>query len=212
MGIRLFIADDHDLIRAGIVGLLKGTEIEIVGQAESGDEVLRQARSMSYDVLLLDLRMPGGDGFSVLENIHELLPHVKVLVLTNYNNPMYVARAQAWGVQGYLLKDITRERLVNAIRTVAAGGKAWSTEAVRQAATSVPAIEEPLAPRLTRRETQVLQQLALGLNNLEISQTLKISVETVKEHVHHILKKLGVAGRTQAALWAHRHGFGKHPG
>ena len=180
MGIRLVVTDDHELVRSGIVSLLEGTEIEIVGQCKSGPEAVELVRSLQPDILLLDIRMPEGDGLVVLPELRQIAPSTKVVILSTYDNPTYIARAHAMGAADYVLKGSSREQLLNVIRAVAADGgpspygelqKVAGTMAVRQ-----KQVDNEV--QLTQRETQVLRHLALGLSNKEIAQSLSISVET----------------------------------
>jgi DNA-binding NarL/FixJ family response regulator len=210
MSVRLLIADDHAVVRAGLKSLLgELRDIQIVGEAANGAEVLSQARRHRPDVVLLDVRMPGGDGLSVLNELRAELPGVPTIMFSGYDNPTYVARALALGAVGYLDKASSRDEIADAVRQAAAGGTLWSREGLRRVsgalATARDAIE--LEAPLTKRESEVLKQLALGLSNKEIAQALSISYETVKEHVQHILRKLSVSDRTQAAVWAVRKGL-----
>ncbi|MBI3465357.1 MAG: response regulator transcription factor [Planctomycetes bacterium] len=209
MSIRLLIADDHEVVRSGLKSLLSGTDIEIVAEAANGEEVVRLAAESQPDVVLLDIRMPGTDGLAVLGRLKMQQPSVPVLIFSTYDNPTYVARAVALGASGYVLKGSSREEFVQAIRTVASGETAWSREDLRRVtgALATPRLDADVDVPLTQRESEVLRQLALGLTNKEIAQALHISYETVKEHVQHILRKLGVSDRTQAAVWAVRKGL-----
>lgn len=209
MTIRMLVADDHEVIRSGMASMLEGTEIEIVGQAGSGEETVTLARELKPDVISLDIRMENGDGLTALEQIREAMPDSKVMILSTFDNPTYVARAHALGAKEYILKGTSRDQLVDAIRAVAAGKESprqgHMSRIAGQMATrnKQPDSEIPL----TQRETQVLRHLALGLSNKEIAQSLEISIETVKEHVQHLLRKMGVNDRTQAAVWAVRKGL-----
>ncbi len=207
--IRLVIADDHEVIRSGLVSLMKGTEIEIVAQASSGKEVIERVAETNPDVVLLDIRMAEGDGLQALEQIRSTHPNLPVLILSTYDNPTYVARAVALDASGYLLKGAGREPLLTAIRQAAAGESAWRQEELRRVSRVAggPAMAADVEVALTKRESEVLRQLAFGLSNKEIARRLGISYETVKEHVQHILRKVGVADRTQAAVWAVRKGL-----
>lgn len=207
--IRLVIADDHEVIRSGLVSLMKDTEIEIVAQASSGKEVIERVAETNPDVVLLDIRMTEGDGLQALEQIRARHPGLPVLILSTYDNPTYVARAVALDASGYLLKGAGREPLLTAIRQAAAGESAWRPEELRRVSRVAggPAMAADVEVALTKRESEVLRQLAFGLSNKEIARRLSISYETVKEHVQHILRKVGVADRTQAAVWAVRKGL-----
>lgn len=207
--IKLLVADDHEVVRSGLTSLVANTEIEVVAEVSTGAEARQRAMEVGPDVIMLDIRMPDGDGLSTLEKLKQDLPETPVLMLSTYDNPTYVARAMALGASGYCLKGSTRNELLSAIRKVAGGESAWTQEELRRVsgALSPAAAATDLDVPLTQRESQVLRQLALGLSNKEIARSLHISVETVKEHVHHILEKLGVSGRTQAAVWAVRKGL-----
>lgn len=210
MPIRLLIADDHVVIRAGMRTLLANVrDIEIVGEATDGDEAIQMARRYRPDVMMLDVRMPALDGLGVLSQLRNEFPTLAVVMFSSYDNPTYIARAVALGAAGYLVKNADQDEIVAAIRRVATGDMLWSREGLRRVAGALAPPRTTLdfdAP-LTRRESEVLRQLALGLSNKEIAQALEISYETVKEHVQHILRKLGVADRTQAAVWAVRKGI-----
>ena len=209
MSIRVLICDDHEVIRTGLAALLAGTEIEIIGEAATGKDALRLAQRDKPDVVLLDIRMPDSDGLVTLEKMRAVAPESKVVMLSTYDNPTYVARAVALGAADYALKGSPREDLIATIVAAARGEspsprgelkKVASTMKVRQL------IDDDDVP-LTQRETQVLRHVALGLSNKEIGKSLEISVETVKEHVQNILRKIAVSDRTQAAVWAVRKGL-----
>lgn len=209
MTIKLLIADDHEVIRSGLRSLLNGNEFEVVAEASSGDEAVALALDSRPDVALLDVRMPNGDGLQALSQLRQQRPQLPVVMFSTYDNPTYVARALALGAAGYLLKETRAADLVDAIRKVARGETVWSREELRRVtgALATPRLGEDVEVSLTKRESEVLRQMALGLTNKEIAQSLHISYETVKEHVQHILRKVGVADRTQAAVWAVRHGL-----
>lgn len=210
MTIRLLIADDHVVVRAGLKNLLDDVfDIDIVADAADGEEAIRLARRHRPNVVLLDVRMPGADGLAVLGQLRTELPGSAVVMFSSYDNPTYIARAVALGAAGYLVKNASRDDIIGAIRRAAAGEALWSREGLRRVtgALSTPRAPTELDAPLTKRESEVLKQLALGLSNKEIAQALEISYETVKEHVQHILRKLAVADRTQAAVWAVRKGL-----
>ena len=204
--IKLLIADDHEVVRSGLKSLLGGSEIKVVAEVASGAEAVKYALESDPDVVLLDIRMPDGDGLTALGRIKLDKPEMPVLILSTFDNPTYIARAVALGANGYLLKGCTREELLAAIRTAAAGESAWTRDELRRVtgALATPRLTADVEVPLTQRESEVLRQLAYGLTNKEIAQTLHISYETVKEHVQHILRKIGVSDRTQAAVWAVR--------
>jgi DNA-binding NarL/FixJ family response regulator len=206
MSIRVLIADDHEVVRLGIKSLLTGTDLEVVGEASGGEEAIAAVRKYHPDVVLLDIRMPDMDGLTALSRLRMDQPLLKILILSTYDNPTYVARAVALGANGYILKSSSREELMSAIRRAAAGEDSWTRDELRRVtgALATPRMSAEVEVPLTQRESEVLRQLAHGLTNKEIGQALGISYETVKEHVQHILRKIGVNDRTQAAVWAVR--------
>jgi DNA-binding NarL/FixJ family response regulator len=209
MSIKVLVADDHEVVRTGLVSLLAGSDIKIVAEATDGAEALKLAVKHHPDVVLLDIRMPDSDGLEALDKIHKEVPKTRVVMLSTYDNPTYVARAVALGASDYVLKGATRQELINTI-TAAAEGKSPSPSGELQRvagamARNVTPIDEDIP--LTNRETQVLRHVALGLSNKEIGRSLSISIETVKEHVQNILRKIAVTDRTQAAVWAVRRGL-----
>jgi DNA-binding NarL/FixJ family response regulator len=209
MSIRLMIADDHEIVRTGLGNLVAGTDIEIVGSTGDGEEAVRLAATCQPDVVLLDVRLGHVDGLTVLSRLKQDRPTLPVLLFSGYDNPTYVARSVALGASGYLLKEANRDEIMDAIRAVAAGRDAWTREGLRRVtgALATPRLNSDIEVPLTQRESDVLKQMALGLTNKEIAAALHISYETVKEHVQHILRKLGVSDRTQAAVWAVRKGI-----
>jgi DNA-binding NarL/FixJ family response regulator len=204
----ILIVDDHEVIRSGFKTLTAGLGWNI-DEAADGMTACEKAARQHYDVILMDIRLPNVDGLNALAKIRLNNPEAKVVMLSTYDNPTYVARAMALGAAGYVQKDCGRDELVSAIRAVAAGETAWTPEQ-QQRMTKTPAtprLNADLKTPLTERECEVLKQLTLGLSNKEIAQALQISVETVKEHVQHILQKIDASDRTQAAVWAVRKGF-----
>lgn len=209
MSIKLLIADDHEVVRCGLKSMLAGTDIRIVAEASTGDQAVQLALKHEPNVVLMDIRMPEGDGLVALGRIKLDRPNMPILMLSTYDNPTYVARAVALGACGFLLKGVTRDKLIEAIHTAAAGQSAWTRDELRRVtgALATPRLAADVEVPLTQRESEVLRQLAYGLTNKEIALALHISYETVKEHVQHILRKIGVSDRTQAAVWAVRKGL-----
>ncbi len=171
------------------------------------------AKEHQPDVVLLDIRMPDMDGLDALERIHRASPEIKVVMLSTYDNPTYVARAVALGASDYVLKGACRQDILNTIRAAAGGqGPSNAGELLKVAGAmrrEVSTMRNDVS--LTAREMQVLRHLALGLSNKEIGRSLAISIETVKEHVQNILRKVSVADRTQAAVWAIKTGLDLTP-
>jgi len=209
MSIRLMIADAQELARVGIKQFLGETDIQVVAEADTAHEVVQTIVSVRPDVVLLAVRFPDGDGLRALNQIKLDQPGLPVVMTSTEDNPVHFAKAHAFGAVGLLLKDFSRDGLVSAIRRAAAGESLWTRECLRRvsAAVATGPSDADLEACLTRREQQVLGLVAEGLTNVEIARRLNISHETVKEHVQHILRKTGVADRTQAALWALRKGL-----
>jgi len=206
MSIKVLIADDHEVVRSGLKTLLADTDVEIMAEVATGEEAVKYTLAHHPDVVLLDIRMPEGDGLTALGRIKLDKPDMPVLMLSTFDNPTYIARSVALGANGYLLKSCTREELLAALRSAATGESVWTRDELRRVtgALATPRLAADVEVPLTQRESEVLRQLAYGLTNKEIAQALHISYETVKEHVQHILRKIGVSDRTQAAVWAVR--------
>jgi len=209
MSISLLVCDDHEVIRTGLVSLMAGSDIKIVAEASNGKEAVREAEKHRPDVVLLDIRMPDGDGLATLEKLRAKVPDCKVVMLSTYDNPTYIARAVALGASDYVLKGASRDAIIATITAAAQGESPSRSGELRRVAGAMKirqVLEDDEVP-LTQRETQVLRHVALGLSNKEIGRSLEISVETVKEHVQNILRKIAVSDRTQAAVWAVRRGL-----
>jgi DNA-binding NarL/FixJ family response regulator len=204
--IRLLVADDHEAVRCGVKALLEGTEIKVVAEAANGQAAVKCAVETDVDAVLMDIRMPDGDGLTALGRIKLDKPDLPIILFSAFENPAYVARAVAMGAAGSLLKDCTRDELIEAIRAAAAGENLWTQEELRRlsGALRTPRAGGDLEISLSEREGEVLRQMAYGLTNKQIADTLNISYETVKEHVQNILRKTGLTDRTQAAVWAVR--------
>ena len=209
MAVSVLIADDHEVVRLGLKNLLQGSQCEVIAEATTGEQALELVATKKPDLVILDVRMLGGDGLYVLGRIKLDRPELPIILLSTYDNPTYVARAVALGASGYVLKSDTRERLLQSIDTAMRGESAWTREELRRVtgALATPRLQTDVEVPLTQRESEVLKQLANGLTNKEIALSLNISYETVKEHVQHILRKIGVSDRTQAAVWAVRKGL-----
>lgn len=213
--IRVCLVDDQTLVRQGIRRLLDlSDEVEVVAEADDGLAAIDAVGQERPDVLLLDLRMPRYDGIWTLERLRERGVDVPVLVLTTFDDDELVLGALRAGARGYLLKDVTLERLVEAVKTLASGGTL-----LRPAITDrlLRALREGEAPAsetgasapvpLTEREREVLRLLAAGLSNREIAESLFLAEGTVKNHVSNVLMKLGSRDRTRAVLRALHHGM-----
>ncbi len=204
--IRLLLVDDHPVVRAGLVAMLESdARLQVVGQAADGHEALAQYGTLQPDVTLLDLQMPGGiDGVETLTALRSRFTHARVIVLTTFGGDEDVYRAIRAGARAYLLKDASREQLIDCICEVHAGSTYLPTGVASKLASRVG------EPDLSRREIDVLRLLAKGLSNKEMGTALFVAESTVKTHVKSILAKLGVASRTEAVTAAMQRGFLKH--
>lgn len=205
----VLLADDHPMCQDGIMSMLDGSEFEVVGVASSGNEVIEKVGTLNPDVVLLDIRMPGRDGLDTLSAIKKDYPKIAVLMLTTYDNPTYMARAIAGGAAGYLLKGVGQEELLTAMRSVINGDSLLSMSDLQKSLRGFKehaSSDKELIRPLSEREREVLSLVASGLPNKDIGSILFIAESTVKTHVEHILEKIGVSDRVQAAVWAVRNG------
>ncbi|MEU2948104.1 response regulator transcription factor [Nocardiopsis alba] len=206
--IRVLLVDDHPVVREGIRGMLSTEpDLDIVGDAGSGPEAVVRAAELAPDVILMDLRMPGGDGVKATERIRAAHPGVHVLVLTTYDTDTDILRAVEAGATGYLLKDTPRGELAEAVRSAARGETVLSGHLAGKLLTGVRRRSEPEGPSLSPREVEVLRLAADGHTNAVIGRTLHISATTVKTHLMRIYEKLGVGDRTSAVTRALRRGL-----
>ncbi len=206
----VLLVDDHAIWRGGVKSMLEDTEFRVVGEASSGREALEQARALQPHLVLLDIRMADGDGLDALAALKAEHPLLIVVMLTTYDNPTFMARAVAGGAAGYLLKGIGFQDLYDALCAVVRGEMLLSMEHLERSlrGLSVETNNSPdLVKPLSERELEVLRLMATGLSNRDIAPLLFISESTVKTHVGHIISKLGVSDRVQAAVWAARHGL-----
>jgi DNA-binding NarL/FixJ family response regulator len=207
--IRVGVADDQELVRAGFETILAArSDLEIVGTAGDGIEAVELAGTARPDVLLLDIRMPRLDGLAALPRILAASPDTRVLMLTTFDLDEYVYEALRGGASGFLLKDVRRDQLVDAVRVVARGDALIHPAVTRRliadlvTGRTAPPVDDPL----TGRERQTLQLIARGLTNAEIAAELFISEHTVKTHVGNVLMKLGLRDRVQAVIHAYETG------
>jgi DNA-binding NarL/FixJ family response regulator len=211
MSIRVIIADDHHVVRRGLVFFLKTqSDIEIVGEAKDGQEAVELVQEHQPDVVLMDLVMPVMDGIEATKAVLAEQPQTKVIMLTSFSDQEHVIPAIRAGASGYQLKDIEPDQLVEAIRAVHRGETQLHPKVTTHLMTHMAKSDqedENLLHLLTKRETEVLAEIANGKSNKEIADTLFITEKTVKTHVSNILSKLDLADRTQAALYAVKHGL-----
>ena len=211
--VRLMVVDDHTLFRRGLVALLASdSSLAVIGEASDAGEAVRKAATLQPDVILLDNHLPGATGIQALPGLKDAAPHARIILLTVSEDAEDLQAALRAGAHGYLLKTIEGDLLAQAIHRAMKGEAVVSPEmtgklvtAFRAASAPAP-IEPPPAPdplaQLSAREMQVLEQIALGASNKEIARTLEIAETTVKIHVQHILRKLNLSSRVQAAVFA----------
>jgi DNA-binding NarL/FixJ family response regulator len=208
----MIIADDHELARSGLRNMLEGERgLTLVGEASNGREAVALCEELKPDLALLDVRMPEMDGLAAAHAIRQASPQTRVLFMTTHENPDYLLAALKAGAVGYVLKDVTRHDLLITIRRVLRGESVLSSEiaarALQRLANQQTSPTGISTERLTPREHDVLDQIVEGRTNRQIAQQLSLSVGTVKIHVEHIIAKLGVADRTQAAVRAIEYGL-----
>ena len=212
MTIKVLIADDHKLFRQGLIGLMKTRDdlVEVIGEAETGDDAIRQAEELRPDVILMDIYMPHGDGLQAAKEIRSRFPEIAIVILTSSERDGHLYEAVQIGVAGYLLKSLDAEELFGLLSGVV-NGEIAMTRAMAgrllKAVANRAADGEKGEQSLTERELFVLRLVASGANNLEIAQKSSISVNTVKSHLKNILNKLQLENRTQAATYALKHGL-----
>ncbi|NLF69764.1 MAG: response regulator transcription factor [Candidatus Anammoximicrobium sp.] len=209
MSIKVVVADDQEVVRKGLESLFENTDIEIVAIAKTGDEAVSRTLKHKPAVLLMDVMMPETDGLDALERLRVKLPNLKVVMMSAHDNPTYVARSVALGAEAFLLKDTPGQEIVATVKRAARGEAAIVDARMKEIKERLNSRLDPTEDDvpLTKREYQVLRHLAFGLSNREIGRSLKISIETVKEHVQNILRKLDAADRTEAAVWAVKRGL-----
>lgn len=207
--IRVLLVDDHAVVRGGLAQLVGAAgDMEVVGSAADGTEAVAVARAERPDVVLMDLQMPGMDGVAATRAILAEEPAAQVVILTSYSDGERIIGALDAGAVGYLLKDADPEDILEGIRAVSRGESPLHPRAARELLTSRrSAPGEERLPQLTGREVEVLRLVRQGLANKQIARRLGISERTVKAHLTSVFQRLDVADRTQAALWAERHGL-----
>lgn len=227
--IRVMVVDDHKLFRRGLIALLAQEEgLEIVGEAADGAEALRRAGELRPDLVLLDNHMPGVRGVDLLPGLHEVIPEALVLMLTVSEDEQDLTDALRGGAAGYLLKTMDGPDLADAVRRAHEGESVVSPEMMSKlvralrastrpaeppvaSAAAVPAVSPEVEAGLSPRESEILREIVQGSSNKEIARRLGIAETTVKIHVQHILRKLGLSSRVQVAVWASERGIGLTP-
>ena len=211
-GIRILVADDHPMLREGLVAVLSTQpDFDIIGEAADGAEVMRLAEALRPDVILLDLEMPDVDGVAALEGLRDAVSAARAIVFTAYDTDERILRSLRAGARGYLLKGASRQEIFDAVRTVHAGGSLLEPGVTTRLLDHVREGGEQTEP-LTPRELEVLALISEGLHNSEIAGRLFVTERTVKFHVSSILAKLGADNRTEAVALAARRGLIRMPG
>lgn len=211
MSWNVLIVDDHEVARVGLSWLLDNPSFHVVGSVATAAEALQCLADEPIDLVLLELRLSDGSGLKLLEEICNSRPEIAVVVLSAYENPTYIARAAALGAADYLLKSIPSQTLLGTLHRILKGNAAdadsllFLIQKAMQERVDVRMLPSDFP--LTAREAQVLRHIALGLSNKEIAKSLGISIETVKEHVQHVLRKINAADRTDAAVRAIKSGI-----
>lgn len=203
--IRVLLVDDHMVVRSGLSTVLSVyDDLKLVGEAGDGEEAIQLCERLQPDVVLMDLLMPKMDGVTAIKAIKTRWPKIQIIALTSFKEKEYVEGALKAGANGYLLKDVSAEELINAVRRAVAGQPSLSPEAAQ---VLIQNVNEPTPshPNMTGRELEILILMVEGLSNNEIAERLIVSQSTVKFHVSNILSKLGVTGRTEAVALALKH-------
>ena len=205
MTISVFLLDDHEIVRRGIAQLLTAEDdIEVVGEAGTAAQALARMPALRPDVAILDVRLPDGDGVTVCRELRSRMPELKVIMLTSYSDDEALFEAIMAGASGYLLKQILGQDLVTAVRTVSAGGSLLDPSATTAVLERMRRAAEPAGPlaKLSEQERTVLGLIGEGLTNRQIGERMYLAEKTVKNYVSHLLAKLGLERRTQAAVLA----------
>ena len=205
--IRVVIADDHTIVREGLRQLLQGSiDFDVVSEARDGHEVMQRVRELDFDVLLLDMSMPGKSGMELIKQVKSERPKLRILVLSMHQEHQYAVRAIKAGASGYLTKESASSQLAAAIRKVASGGAFISAEVAEQLALSaMPQAEGPPHTALSDREYQVFRLLVSGRTVSDIGEQLNLSVKTVSTHKARLMEKMGVSNQTELVHYAIKH-------
>lgn len=214
--LRVLIADDHPLFRKGMRAMLEALpDIEVVGEAATGEEALALANSQAPDIIVMDLQMPGGSGIAATRAILNASPHIRILMVTLFDDGESVFTALRAGARGYILKDTAADEMARAVQAVGRGEAIFSPTIANRLidffATPHPTVPKEVFPTLTDREREILGLIAQGQANPDIARQLSLSVKTIHNYVSNIFSKLQVADRAQAIIRAREAGLGRGP-
>lgn len=209
--IRIVMADDHAIVREGLKRIVgEVADLQVVGEAADGTEVMQRVRELEFDVLVLDLSMPGRSGMELIKLVKAEKPRLRILVLSMHQETQYAVRAIKSGASGYLTKESAPAQLEQAIRKIAGGGAYISAEVAQQLALgAMPGSEAAPHESLSDREFQVFRMLVDGVSVTEIANRLSLSVKTVSTHKSNLMHKLGVANQSEMVRYAMKHGLGE---
>ena len=207
--IRIVIADDHAIVREGLKRIVSGvTGMQVAGEAADGTEVMERVRELEFDILLLDLSMPGRSGMELIKRVRAEKPGLRILVLSMHQEQQYAVRAIKSGASGYLTKESAPAQLEQAIRKIAGGGAYVTSEVAEQLALgAMPGAQSAPHEALSDREFEVMRLLVAGVSVTEAAERLKVSVKTVSTHKANLMHKLGLANQTEMIRYAMRHGL-----
>ncbi|MEO8496848.1 MAG: response regulator transcription factor [Planctomycetota bacterium] len=205
MSIRILVADDRDLIRAGLREFVGGTDLEVIAEASIRDALKVLRDRPTVQLVVLGAEPPGTEGLALLDQLKASAPGTPVLLYVARTSAELIAAAIARGANGMVLHEASRSTFIKSVHSVVGGESLWSREDLRRAGSAARSATSGTDVQLTRRESEVIVKMVEGLTNKQIAVSLGISYETVKEHVQHVLRKVGVTDRTQAAVWAVRH-------
>jgi DNA-binding NarL/FixJ family response regulator len=213
---RILIADDHTLFRDGLRALFASLpDLEVVGEASTGEQAITQAAALQPDVILMDIQMPGINGIEATRRILHTSPHIGVIVVTMFEDNDSVFAAMRAGARGYILKGADQAEMLRAIRAIASGEALFSAAIAKRMmnyfAARAPALPAQIFPELTDREREILHLIAQGFNNTEIAEQLILAPKTIRNHISNIFSKLQVADRAQAIVRAREAGLGNPP-
>lgn len=207
MTVRVLVTDDHPVVRYGLAELISGEPgFEVVGEAASGPEAVRKVKELKPDIVVMDVRMPQGDGIDACRNIRSAHPKTKVLILTSFNDDESLLGSIVAGASGFLLKELGTDALLTALETISKGGSLLDPAVTGRVLHQMQSMLNPIATdvALSPQEERILHMIAEGMTNREIAESMKLSINTVRNYIANMFQKLGITTRSQAAAYAVR--------